>query len=205
MRGIDRLLLQSVLSFQQDGRWENQTMAGTPVSSGNIVLSLIEAVSTKDAVGLGEIDAFIFCNYVNDGWELDDLQSWGPGDYYVQKTNRLVFPVAKYTRFTNVQQLLRPPGWSWRSVSPSIGAQSEAVAGVDVFRSPVLHCEHLASLHILVQVVDFVRKPQIETPMTAPHEIVFTRARRARRIGVAESLRPQPAMADSSHRDSAHA
>jgi hypothetical protein len=94
------------------GRKRN--MAGAPVSSGNLVLSLIEAVSTEDDVSLGEIDAFVFCNYANDGWELDDLQSWGPGDYYVQKANRLVVPVPKYTRFTSAQKLLRPSGWIWQ-------------------------------------------------------------------------------------------
>jgi hypothetical protein len=180
-------------------------MTGTPVSSVNLVLSLIEAVSTEDDVGLGEIDAFIFCNYANDGWELDDLQSWGPGDYFVQKTNRLVFPIPKYTRFTTVQKLLRPSGWDWRSVSQSPSAQSEAMSDADVFRSPILVCEHLAWLHVLVQVVDFVRKPETNAHLGRAHEIVMPGGSRKARGRGTGSMPPQSVIAKSSSGDSAPA
>jgi hypothetical protein len=202
---IDYLAAWHYHSGNKTAYGRKRNMAGAAVSSRNFVLSLIEAVSTEDDVSLGEIDAFIFCNYANDGWELDDLQSWGPGDYFVQKANRLVVPVPKYTRFANVQKLLRPPGWVWQAVSQSPNAQSEAVSGTNVFRSPVLVCEHLSWLHVLVQVIDFDRQSAANASPKPTHDIVISGVT-PRPTGQSRgSMTPQPVRTKSSFTDSVRA
>jgi hypothetical protein len=74
-----------------------------------------------------------------------------------------------------------------------------------VFRSPVLYCEHLAWLHVLVQVVDFVRKLETNAPPNFAREIVMDRPRRSKRNQPSGSMTPQSTTANSSHGDSARA